>query len=175
MRHPIQTGLILILALPCLALATGAAHAAGARAGVHATPGEMVVLRDVSARHAVRQAPPGIGLIVDPTPNRQLMPSLPGGELSDADFLALDTGQQVQGAMRGNGGIAAPVVQVLAGTLGGGTNARDASGLQGAGTLGAATGGPLGAVGNATRGIGGHITGALSQMPFAQPANGGGP
>ncbi|VXB10276.1 conserved exported hypothetical protein [Luteimonas sp. 9C] len=173
MRHPIQTGLYLLL--PCLTLATGIAEAAGARAGVQPTHGEMVLLRDVSARHAVRQAPPGIGLIVDPTPNRQLMPSLPGGELSDADFLALDTGQQVQGAMRGTGGIAAPVTQVLTGTLGGGATARDASGIQGAGTLGAATGGPLGAVGSATRGIGGHITGALSQMPFTQPANGGGP
>ncbi|MCD9007191.1 hypothetical protein LDO31_13280 [Luteimonas sp. XNQY3] len=173
MRHPIQTDLILLL--PCLALAAGTAQAAGARAGVHPTPGEMVLLRDVSARHAVRQAPPGIGLIVDPTPNRQLMPSLPGGELSDADFFALDTGHQVQGAMRGHGGIAAPVTQLLTGTLGGGANARDASGIQGAGTLGAVTGGPLGAVGNTTRGIGGHVTGALSQIPFAQPANGGGP
>ena len=173
MRHPIQTGLILLL--PCFALAAGTVHAAGARAGVQPTPGEMVLLRDVSARHAVRQAPPGIGLIVDPTPNRQLMPSLPGGELSDADFLALDTGNQVQGAMRGNGGIAAPVTQVLTGTLGGGANARDASGVQGAGTLGAATGGVSGMVTGATRGIGSQITGALSQMPFAQPANGGGP
>jgi len=173
MRHPIQTGLILLL--PCLALAAGTVHAAGARAGVQPTPGEMVLLRDVSARHAVRQAPPGIGLIVDPTPNRQLMPSLPGGELSDADFLALDTGNQMQGAMRGNGGIAAPVTQVLTGTLGGGANARDASGVQGTGTLGAATGGVSGMVTGATRGIGSQITGALSQMPFAQPANGGGP
>jgi len=173
MRHPVQTGLTLLL--PCLALAAGSAQAAGARTGVHPTPGEMVLLRDVSARHAVRPAPPGIGLIVDPTPNRQLMPSLPGGELSDADFLALDTGHQVQGAMRDNGGIAAPVTRVLTGTLGGGANARDASGVSSAGTLGAATGGPLGAVGNATRGIGGHVTNALSQMPFTQPANGGGP
>jgi hypothetical protein len=173
MRHAIQTSLILLL--PCLALAAGTAHAAGARAGVQPTPGEMVLLRDVSARHAVRQAPPGIGLIVDPTPNRQLMPSLPGGELSDADFLSLDTGNQVQGAMRGSGGIAAPVTQVLTGTLGGGANARDASGIQGAGTLGAATGGVSGMVTGATRGIGSQITGALSQMPFAQPANGGGP
>ncbi|MDR6990106.1 hypothetical protein [Luteimonas sp. 3794] len=173
MRQPIQTGLILLL--PCLTLAAGAAQAAGARTGVHPTPGEMVLLRDVSARHAVRQAPPGIGLIVDPTPNRQLMPSLPGGELSDADFLALDTGHQVQGAMRGNGGIAAPVTQVLTGTLGGGATARDASGVQGAGTLGAATGGVSGMVTGATRSIGSQITGALSQMPFAQPGNGGGP
>lgn len=174
MRHSIQMSLCLLL--PCLALlVVDTAQAAGARAGVHPTPGEMVLLRDVNARHAVRQAPPGIGLIVDLTPNRQLLPSLPGGELSDADFFALDTGNQVQGAMRGHGGIASPVTQVLTGTLGGGANARDASGIQGAGTLGAATGGPLGAVGNATRGIGGHVTNALSQMPFAQPANGGGP
>ncbi|KPN16941.1 hypothetical protein AO715_02305 [Xanthomonas sp. Mitacek01] len=167
--------LLIRLLLPCAVLASGTASAAGARNGVHPVGGEIVVLREVSSRNAVRPAPPGLALIVDPTPNRQLMPSLPGGELSDADFLALDTGHQVQGAMRGTGGIAAPVTQALTGTLGGGPNARDASGVQGAGTLGAATGGVSGMVTGATRNIGSHITGALSQMPFGQPANGGGP
>lgn len=173
MHRIVQTTTCLLLA--CALLAAADARAAGARNGVHPVGGEIVVLREVSSRNAVRPAPPGLALIVDPTPNRQLMPSLPGGELSDADFLALNTGNQVQGAMRGHGGIAAPVQQVLAGTLGSGANARDASGVQGAGTLGAAAGGVSGMVTGATRNIGGHITGALSQMPFGQPANGGGP
>ncbi|MET0327421.1 MAG: hypothetical protein ABW163_01475, partial [Luteimonas sp.] len=148
MQRIVQT--IACLLVPCALGAAADARAAGARNGVHPVGGEIVVLREVSSRNAVRAGPPGLALIVDPTPNRQLMPSLPGGELSDADFLALDTGNQVQGAMRGNGGIAAPVTQVLTGTLGGGANARDASGVQGAGTLGAATGGVSGMVTGAT-------------------------
>ena len=173
MRHPVQTRVGLLIA--CLAFAGPAAQAAGARAGVQPQPGEMVLLRDVSARHAVRPSPPGIGLIVDPTPNRQLLPALASHELSDADFLALDTGQQVQTRGPASGGLAGPMVRTLTGPSMSGGTARDASGVQTAGTLGAATGGPLGAVGQATRGIGGHITGALSQMPFGQAAAGNGP
>lgn len=173
MRQPAQV--LVYLLLPCVAMVCAQAHAAGARTGVHATHGEMTLLRDVSSRHAVRQAPPGMALIVDPTPNRQLMPALPGGELSDADFLALDTGHQPSGTMRPSGGIAAPVTHVLTTTLGGGPNARGASGVHNAGSLGAATGAVMGAVGSTTRGIGGHITGALSQLPFGQPAPGAGP
>lgn len=169
-----QSATCLVFLLLPLGLAAGNAWSAGARTGVHVHHGEMVVLREVSNRHAVRAMPPGIGLIVDPTPNRQLMPALAGGELSDADFLALDTGQQVRGPMRASG-IATPVTQVLAGTLGGGANARSASGLQSAGSLGAASGGVLGAVGSTTRGIGSHVTGALSQLPFGQPTQGKGP
>lgn len=164
------------LLLPCAVLVAGSASAAGARAGVHPDHGEMVLLRDVSSRHAVRPAPPAIALIVDPTPNRQLMAALPGAELSDADFLALDTGHQLQGAgLRPSGGIAAPFTQVLTGTLGGGANARSASGVQSAGGLNAASGGVFGTVGAATRGINGHIQGALLALPFGRPAETGGP
>lgn len=172
MRHPVQTTCCLLML--SLAMAGTSVQAAGARTGVHRDHGEMVLLRTVSARPAVRPSPPGIALIVDPTPNRQLLPTLASGELSDADFMALDTGQQVQPGVRAPGGLASPMVRTLAGPAGIGANAREASGVQASGNLGAA-GGPLGAVGNATRGIGGHITGALSQLPFGQPANGRGP
>lgn len=171
MRHPIHS--VTCGFAVCLALAAFDAHAAGARTGVQPRHGEMVLLRDVGARHAVRPAPPSIGLIVDPTPNRQLMPALASAELSDADFLALDTGPQTQTAPV-QGGLAAPMVRTLAGpTLGGA--GRDAVGQTVTGALGGGASGPLGAVGNATRGIGGHVTGALSQLPFGQPAGGRGP
>lgn len=173
MRHRVQ--------MSCSLLAAGVAffafdaQAAGARTGVHAKHGEMVLLRDVNARHAVRPAPPSFATIVDPTPNSQLMPVLGSAELSDADFMALDTGHQVESGLRAPGGLAAPIVRTLAAPTGTGTNARDASGVQSAGILGASAGGPLGAVGNTTRGISGMVTGALSQLPFGQPANGGKP
>lgn len=172
MRQPVQTSWGLLTA--CLAFAALDVQAAGARTGVQPRHGEIVLLRDVSARHAVRPAPPGIGLIVDPTPNQQLLPALASSELSDADFMALDTGHQVQSGMRTPGGLASPMVRTLTGPAGLGANAREASGVQSTGTLGGA-GGPLGAVGTATRGIGAHVTGALSQLPFGQPANGGKP
>ena len=171
MRQPIHS-LTCTFAV-CLAFAATDASAAGARTGVQPRHGEMVLLRDVNTRHAVRPAPPSIGLIVDPTPNRQLMPALAGAELSDADFLALDTGPQPQDAPL-QGGIAAPIVRTLSVPSLGGA-ARDGAGQTVTGVLGGGTSGPLGAVGTATRGIGGHVTGALSQLPFGQPAGGRGP
>lgn len=171
MRTPSQTVICTLGA--CLVLASADAHAAGARTAVQPQHGEMVLLRDVNARHAVRPAPPSLGLIVDPTPNRQLVPALASTELSDADFLTLDTGQQVQAAPA-SGGLAAPMVRTLSGPTLGGTS-RDAAGLPQPGALASGASGPLGAVGNATRGIGGHVTGALSQLPFGQPAGGRGP
>ncbi|NYZ61303.1 hypothetical protein [Luteimonas deserti] len=171
MRQPIQTvvgllGLGVLCAAPMV-------HAAGARTGVEPRHGEMVLLREVGARHAVRPAPPGIALIADPTPNRQLLPVLADGELSDADFRGLDTGPQTGGAAPSGAGLAAPMVRTL-GSAGLGGPTRDAGGLQATGTL-AGAGGPLGAVGQATRGIAGHVTGALSQLPLGQPAGGRGP
>ena len=35
-------------------------------------PGEIVLLRDVAARPAYRMAPPGMALIADPKPQREL-------------------------------------------------------------------------------------------------------
>ena len=64
-------------------------RAADAHVGVHPEKGEMVLLRDVSARPAYRPAPPGIALIVDPTPNREINGSLGTGEMSDEDIAVL--------------------------------------------------------------------------------------
>lgn len=157
-----------------LCATAGTALAAGARTGVQPQPGEMVLLRDVAARPAVRPAPPGVALIVDPTPNRQLMPTLAHGELGDADFMALDTGPRVDGGAA-PAGLAAPMLRTLAGAPAGGSTARDAAGASATGTLGAATGGTFGIVGQATRGIGDHVTGALSQLPLGQGDRAGGP
>ncbi|WP_101926928.1 MULTISPECIES: hypothetical protein [Luteimonas] len=173
MHHIVRT---CALALPgLLLLAASPAHAAGARIGVQANHGEMTLLRDVNARHAVRPVPPSTALIVDPTPTRQLQPLI-GGELSDADFMSLDTGNRMTGADRpASGAIATTVTSTLGGVLHGGST-RDAGGGGVLGTgPGSALGGSMGAVTGATRGIGAHVTGALAQFPLGQPANGGGP
>ncbi|MCD9027939.1 hypothetical protein LDO26_06930 [Luteimonas sp. BDR2-5] len=169
-----------IVRFPAIALLAGAgvlaalpADAAGARTGVHANHGEMVLLRDVNARHAVRRVPPSVGLIVDPTPTAQLAPLLADGELTDADFLALDTGNRVEpGAAQATGHMATTVNSAIGSALGGGP--RDGAGAS-ANPLGGALGGTLGTVGATTRGIGTQVTGALAQFPLGQPANGGGP
>ena len=79
------------LLLPCLLLLASPAarvDAADAHVGVHPERGEMVLLRDVNARLAYRPAPPGIALIVDPTPNREIDSALGTGEMSDAKTVA---------------------------------------------------------------------------------------
>lgn len=153
--------LLLLLCLPALAVCLPAAYAADAHVGVKAKPGEMVLLRDVHARPAYRPAPPGIALIVDPTPRREIGNTLGTGELSDEDFASLSSGQQLQvdqGPMP-----ARMTRQALDGVLGQG----DAGQVRGATGAGGALGGSLGAVGQTTRGIGAQVTGALSQLPFA--------
>ena len=80
-------------ALTALLAAPAVASAADAHVGVHPERGEMVLLRDVNARHAYREAPPSIALIVDPTPNDQLQGVLGQGEMSDDDFAALSSGK----------------------------------------------------------------------------------
>ena len=84
------------LLLPCLLLLASPAarvDAADAHVGVHPERGEMVLLRDVNARPAYRPAPPGIALIVDPTPNREIDSALGTGEMSDDEFAAMSTGR----------------------------------------------------------------------------------
>ena len=168
---------ILIAAFSTVAFLPGQATAADARVGVHPTHGEMVLLRDVNARPAYRPAPPGIGLIVDPRPNREIHGALGTGELSDADFAALSSGH-APGPMPARTAIEGTVNRALAGTLGTGGNGQNRAAVPG-GNVGAVLGGPLGTVGATTRGIGGHVTGALSQFPFGQtpaaPTGPGGP
>lgn len=168
----------LIAALSAMALLPGWALAADARVGVHPSHGEMVLLRDVNARAAYRPAPPGIGLIVDPRPNREINGALGTGELSDADFAALSSGQ-APGPLRASSTIDGTVNRALASSLGTGGNGQNRAAVPG-GNVGAVLSGPLGAVGATTRGIGGHVTGALSQFPLGQmpattPTGPGGP
>ena len=74
------------IAVLCLAASPlPQARAADAHIGVHPEKGEMVLLRDVSPRAAYRPAPPGIALIVDPKPNREIHGSL--GSLVGRDVM----------------------------------------------------------------------------------------
>lgn len=164
--------LALLLALACPLAAT----ASGARQGVKAQPGEIVLLRDVSTRPAYRMAPPGVALIADPKPQREIATVLGSGggsngmdELSDDDYAGLGAGQS--GVVSAPGGTTVERVtqQALGGTLG-----RSGDGVLGGSSLGGAMSGPLGAVGSTTRGIGDTVRGALSQFPLGAPAQAGG-
>ena len=152
-----------------------AAQASGARQGVKAQPGEMVLLRDVSARPAYRPAPPGVALIADPSPRREVAGALGTAsgmdELSDDDYASMGSN-----AGAGVSPHQTTVERVTAGTvnntLGKVTNTGVLSGDSMSRTIGV----PMGAVGNATRGIGDTVRGALSQFPLGagQPAGGPG-
>ena len=151
-------------------------EAAGARQGVKPRPGEIVLLRDVSTRPAYRPAPPGLALIADPSPKSELQHVLGThsrtglDELADDEYAALDGGLSAT-ANAGQGTTVERVIDSAVGGTIGGTLGRN--GLVSGQGLGRAIGGPMGAVGNATRGIGSQITSALSQFPTTQP--GGGP
>ncbi|KAF1691280.1 hypothetical protein [Pseudoxanthomonas koreensis] len=153
----------LIACLPVLLLAAPVAHAAEAYAGVHPKKGEMVLLRDVSARPAYRPAPPGIALIVDPKPNREVHGTLGTGEMSDDEFAELSSGQlQVAAADR----TSMPTQltdRAVQGSLGRTTGPDGV--LSGSGFI-STVGGATGSVTGATRGIAPTVTGALSHFPL---------
>lgn len=155
LRAYVVGGLLVALAAPTTL------SAAGARQGVHAKPGEIVLLRSVPTRAATRQAPPGMALIVDTKPNSQLDPTLGSMELSDREAGAITA------PVRGATGT------VLA-TLATHTPLATPGGAQGQSTpRGAATDTtPLSVVGNATRGVGSTVTGALQALPFGKPGGG---
>lgn len=145
------------------------AKAGDARIGVHPKHGEMVLLRNVDARHAYRPAPPGLALIVDPTPTREVQSVHQAGqltgELTDADFAAMVGGTASRTAEP------TQAIGSLLGVSAEGSNTRvDSSGVAGMGALNS----PLGAVGGVTGGIGASVRGALSQFPLG-PKPGGGP
>lgn len=167
-------GLAVSPALALLVVTLGAS-ASGARQGVKAQPGEIVLLRDVSARPAYRMAPPGVALIADPKPQREIAAALGAGttangmdELSDEDYAGLGAGRATTLAAPAGTTVERVTQQALGGTLG-----RNGDGMTGD-ALGAALGGPLGAVGNSTRGIGDTVRGALAQFPLQGPAPAGG-
>ncbi|OBU68402.1 hypothetical protein A9K58_06165 [Stenotrophomonas maltophilia] len=167
-------GLSASLAVVMLSVGAGA-YASGARQGVKAQPGEIVLLRDVSARPAYRMAPPGMALIADPKPQREIAAALgPDAaargmdELSDEDYAGMGAGQAVSVAAPGSTTVERVTQQALGGTLG-----RSGDGVVGS-SLGGAMSAPLGAVGSSTRGIADTVRGALAQFPLQGTAPAGG-
>ena len=133
-----------------------AGHAADAHRAVDARPGDIVLLRTVSTRPAARPAPPGMALMVSPSPQPEILASLGSGELSDDDIAQL-------------GATPSPTVQlqstegrVLEGMLVRGSGGTMVAGNSVSSTVTA----PTVAIGNATRGIGDQVQGALAQLPF---------
>lgn len=167
-------GLAAALAIAPLLVGTGAS-ASGARQGVKAQPGEIVLLRDVSARPAYRMAPPGMALIADLKPQREIATALGAGgttngmdELSDEDYAGMGAGQAASVATPGGTTVERVTQQALGGTLG-----RGGDGMVGSNLAGAMSG-PLGAVGSSTRGIADTVRGALAQFPLQGTAPAGG-
>lgn len=150
--------LLPFVALVVLAGAPLAGRAADAHRAVAAKPGDIVLLRTVSTRPAARPAPPGMALMVSPSPQPEILASLGSGELSDQDIAQMgaspSAGAQPQST----------VARTLDGMLvrgNGGTTTVAGNGMSN--TVAA----PVGAVGNATRGLTDQVQGALSQLPLA--------
>ncbi len=155
-------------------LLPGLADASGARQGVTARPGEVVLLRDVPVRPAYRPAPAGQALIADPSPRREVSAALGtpiGGmdELGDDDFAGLGATPPRAHAAAGTTTVERVTQTALGGAVG---RLGNPDGVLGGNQLGAAVSGPLGAVGNATSGIGASVRGALAQFPLGRPAGG---
>lgn len=160
-RHP-RTPVIALMAAAVLLPAS--AFAADAHMAVKAKPGDIVLLRNVSTRPAYRPAPPGLALMVDPSPRSELSRALGASELSDAEYADLGATPVQAGPHQTMVG---QMVDSALGSSLGGSNARGGVAGPGVGNLVA---GPMGAVGRATGGIGDQVRGALSQMPVMVPA-----
>jgi hypothetical protein len=149
------------------------ALASGARQGVTPRHGEMVLLREVSTRHAYRQQPPGMAVIVDPSPQRELSRTLGTAtgmeELSDGDYAALGAGAPMH-AQGQPGTVSQVTSHAVNGSLG---RVLGRDGVMSGNRLGGSISGPMGNVGRATAGIGDHVRGALAQFPLGQAANTG--
>ncbi|MDG2524476.1 chaplin family protein [Stenotrophomonas sp. HITSZ_GD] len=178
---------ILLASAPCLAdefpkipqaQDHGKPVGAGARQGVYASPGEMTLIRDVATRPAYRPAPPGVATIANPSPARDLARTLGTddgfAELSDDDYAAMGSGAGLPGTHGAQGGTVTTVERMtgsaVTGTLG---RVAGSDGLLSGNNLSQSINGPVGAVGNATRGIGDTVMGALSQFPLGAPAGTG--
>ncbi|HBK45004.1 MAG TPA: hypothetical protein DDZ67_00925, partial [Xanthomonadaceae bacterium] len=110
--------LVVLIAVPL------AAQASGARQGVTRQPGEIVLLRDVSARPAYRPAPPGVALIADPSPRREVGQMLGLSELSDDDYAAMGSGSTAGTGVQAGAGttverMTGPVVNATPGRVAG--------------------------------------------------------
>ncbi|GAB3024004.1 hypothetical protein GCM10027285_02260 [Oleiagrimonas citrea] len=148
----------------CMLVALAAPSQAGdAHKAVKAKHGEMVLLRDVPARHATHSQPPGVALIVNPKPNRELESALgTGGELGDAEIASLSASPAAAGHVTGT-----RVTQLLRTTTRNGTGSSQVSHNNAPpGTN------PMSTVGSATRGIDPQVQRALSALPLpTQPGN----
>lgn len=167
--HHLRIILLVLAALPPVA------SASGARQGVKPQPGEIVLLRDVSTRPAYRPAPPGIALIADPSPRRELASALgtEAGltELSDDEYAAMGSGAAAPATGAPRTTVERLTGAMLVGGTRGGVSGSDALGS--GGTLAQGIGVPVGAVGQATRGIGEQVMGALSHFPLGTGAGPG--
>ncbi len=170
--HPFLILIGLLLAFG----ASGAAQASGARQGVKARPGEIVLLRDVPTRPAYRMHPPGRALIVDPSPRRELAAALGGGdgidELDEDAYASIDSAMERPASAHAGQTTVERVTSGMVGTTLG--HAMGEGGMLSGAQLARTIGGPMGAVGGATRGIGDQVRGALAQFPLGQPAGPGG-
>jgi hypothetical protein len=153
-----------------LLLLQGPAHAAEARRAVQAQHGEIVVLRNVATRPADRQAPPGMALIVSPSPRHELSQALGTNELSDEEYASLDAAPAAGSQAHGT-----TVERMVGNSLGGslGSNPGPHGGVSGNG-FSNVIGAPIGVVGSTAGGIGNQVQGALSQLPGLAPAPAGG-
>lgn len=154
----------------CLLLTPAGGMAADAHQAVQAKPGEIVLLRNVAARPAVGPAPPGMALIVDPSPRLELATALGTDELSDADCASLDAV-----AAGGHNEHRTTIERVAGQALGGSLGSAGSShaSVSGNGISNVVTG-PIGSLGNATHGIGNQVQGAFSQLPGLIPPTTGG-
>lgn len=133
------------------------AIAGDAHVGVKNKHGEIVVMRDVPSRMATRQQPPGLALIVDPRPNRQLDAALgTATELSDSDIASMGASPPSTVAHRVNGAMAGLLPVDTANT--GGRTVSPGNAASGTN--------PMGAVGNATRGIGDQVRQTMQALPL---------
>lgn len=146
----IRGGIVLLAVLLATSLEISNGNAAGARQAVDAAPGEIVVTRDVPARHAIRQAPEGNALLMDVGPEEQVQ------ELTDGDYMSISSHRTAdtvkhftsnltgapQSGNKSTSGLADPgraVMNVPASAVSGATRAAGAQvmgALQGAGLLG---------------------------------------
>lgn len=123
--------------------------AAGSRAAVEATPGEIVVMRAVPARHAARSMPPGRALLIDPSPNPQLDSGLSQLEITSDSY-----GQIAAGGQGARGGVVAGSMSSFMSPLVGNQSSGNRTPAPKA-----ATGGAMSA---ATKSIGSQVAGALA-------------
>lgn len=166
---------VLLPIVPLLLLLPGHSEASGGRKGVHARPGEMVILREVPTRHAYRAKPPAMAIIVDPSPKREIAQTLgtAGGmqELGEDDYAAMGAGM----ASPSDAPVPTTVGQMTHQALGGGLGrvmGRD--GVLGGDRISGSLGAPISTVGRTTAGIAGHISQALAQFPLGQAPAGKG-